>query len=133
VTLERDATELAVAEGLLDPEALEATVASLEPAPGESPDALARRGAALREQLASSELLVHHQLSELFSGTVYPHGFPVEQVVVPQERQLVGQLPPEERAARLRVILDGWQPTRPEPRFESPESGLVWRGGTPGL
>jgi len=133
VGLEREAAELAASEGLVDLAALDAAVAALEPAPGESPTDFARRADALRESLASSELLVQHRLSELFESTVYPHGFPVEQVVVPQERQLIGSLPQEERAALLRGILEQWEPAPAQPRFEPPESGRVWRGGTPAL
>ena len=133
VGLEREAADLALAEGLVDSEALDAAVAELRAAPGESPSDFERRADALREGIASSELLVQQRLAELYEATVYPYGFPVEQVVVPQERQQIGALPPEDRAALLRRVLEGWAPTRPTPRFEAPESGLVWRGGTPGL
>jgi len=120
--LEREAAGLATARGLLEPEALDARLAELEPAPGESPRDFERRVEDERERLAAEEVLVQHRLAELYETTIYPPGFQVEEIVAAQERQLVRALPPADRSERLRNALGSWEPHRAQPRFGEPES-----------
>jgi hypothetical protein len=132
VSLEREAADRALGERLVDPASVESRVDALEPQPGETPEDFAQRVDATREGLLSDELLLQWRLSEIYKGTLYPYGFPLQETVVATERQWIAALPPEDRAALLRIVSESWQPTRPRPRFASPNSGFVWRGGRPG-
>ena len=135
-SLERDALRSLTALEREDADALEAEidaeVASLEAAPGESPAELAARRDDTRARLVSDEFLLRARLSDLYAQQVYPYGFPVERDVVPMERRLIQGLPPADRAALLRQALDAGAPGRPVPQFYPPESGLVYPGA-PGL
>lgn len=119
VGLEREAADLAESNALLDPDDVEARLAQLERLPGETSDDFARRLEVARERILTDELLLQQRLGELFETTVYPPGFPVERAVVTVERQLIGQLPPEDRAASLRLALEDDVIGRAEPRFEA--------------
>jgi hypothetical protein len=136
VSLEREALRSLSALPREDADALaaeiEAELAVLEPEPGESPRAFEERREDARGRLVSDELLLRARLAELYAQQVYPHGFPAERIVASMERQLVQALPAVDRAAALRQLAEGRPPARPPPRFESPASGLIYRGG-PGL
>jgi len=119
VGLERDAADLASGSGLVDVDALDAQLASAPRRPGEGDAEWERRIEVERERILSEEVLVQRRLVELFEGTVYPLGFPVEQVVAAQERQWIRDLPGEDRAILLRQALeDEREPARAEPRYE---------------
>jgi hypothetical protein len=136
VSLEREALRSLSALPREDADALAAEVAAelavLEPEPGESPRAFEERREDARGRLVSDELLLRARLAELYAQQVYPYGFPVERIVAWMERQLVQALPAADRAAALRQLAESGPPARPRPRFETAESGLVYRGG-PGL
>jgi hypothetical protein len=133
VGLEREAAGLAEAGGLLDPVQLEAHLASLPRGAGESPADFARRMEAQRDRLGSEALLLERRLAELYETTVYPIGFPVEQVVAAQERQWIASLPDADREEMLRNALTEREVRPAEPRFEAPESGHYWQAAPPGL
>jgi hypothetical protein len=133
VGLEREAAALVEASGVVDPSAIAARVAELEPGLGESPADLERRREALRERLGSEALLLERRLGALFDTTVYPIGFPLEQTVVAQERQWIGTLPAADRETMLRNALEERELKRAEPQFEPPESGRYWQAEPPGM
>jgi hypothetical protein len=136
VSLEREALRSLSALDREDADALaaaiEAEVAALEPEPGESPRDVEDRREDARGQLAADELLLRARLAELYAQQVYPYGFPAERIVEPMERQWIESLPAADRAEALRRLAGSEPPGKPQPRFESPESGLVYEGG-PGL
>jgi hypothetical protein len=119
VGLERDASNLAEATGLVDRDAIEAQLAAIEEIPGETDEDFARRLDAERERIGSDEILVQRRLGELYATTVYPLGFPVERAVAATERQWIRELPQNERAILLRQALDDPNDFgRAQPRYE---------------
>src|SRR5262249_47320853 len=128
VGLERDAVDAAESGDLLDRDEVEAQLAKLHRAPGESPRDFAERVDATRDRIWSNELLVQSKLDELYGSGTYPAGYQIDALVA-QERQMVEQMPPEDGAERLRIVLEVFEPHRPAPTFEekAPEDG----GGDP--
>lgn len=123
-----DARAARVAEELelVAPAVLDSAAAHLAPRSGETPREFARRSEDQRRALAADALLLEFSLSEIFGKTIYPAGFPVEELVVEPELQRVHELTPEQRSVMLTAALDHWEPRRAEPQFHPPESGRIW-------
>jgi hypothetical protein len=123
-----DARAARVAEDLelVEPAVLDSAAARLASRPGETPQDFDRRREDERRALAADALLLEFSLSEIYGKTIYPAGFPVEELVVTPELQRVHELSPEQRSVLLTAALDHWEPRRAEPRFHPPESGRIW-------
>jgi hypothetical protein len=132
-SLEREAAGLAVARELVTPEELEAGLAELTRAPGETLEAFERRVEEERERLESEAFLLHYRLAALFRSTRYPQGFDVIGQVVDMERRSIEALPAEVRTQEIRNALESWEPERAHPVFDAaPDPALAW-GNPPDL
>lgn len=127
-SLERDVVRSLSGLPREDAAALEAVAVAdletLEPAPGESPDAFEERREDALASATSDEVLLRARLGELYAQQVYPHDFDPERDVVPMERQLIRALPPADRSAALRQVVDAGLPGPPQPVFQAPGASL---------
>jgi hypothetical protein len=134
VGLEREAARRAEGVALVDPDGLDAALASLPRLPGEAEAALRRRLEDERERLLSREFLLQYRLAQLFASTEYPPGFDLERDVVAPERQRVAELPAGDRLIEIQNALESWEPGRASPRFGGdPDPTLAWQIGRPEL
>jgi hypothetical protein len=72
--------------------------------------------------------LVDHLIQEAYHSTIFPIGFPAEERTSAAARSQVTGLSPQLRASLLEVALAEPEGERIGPRFEPPESGLIWEG-----
>ncbi len=98
----------------------------LRPLPGESDADFERRREDVAVSLRADALLLEHRLDGIYSQTTYPHGFPVDELVVPAQREFFARQTPEWKQAALAAVLDSWEPRRAVPTWAPLESGFVW-------
>jgi len=89
----------------------------------------------LMRHVAADELLTRSMMRDRFANTIYPHGYPRDQIMDDargMSNRMVAALSREARIALLQTALADGSSAEPEPTFYGPDSGRVFAEGDAG-